>query len=66
MRLKIQSLYDLDTAKVNYPPFWFLRFRSRNFDVEDPQLRGRPIVKNVSKIIEIVEFDRYVSTVSIT
>ncbi|KAG5344650.1 SETMR methyltransferase, partial [Acromyrmex charruanus] len=54
-----------DTVTANHAQFWFRRFRSGNFDVKDASRSGRPIVENVDKIMEIVESDRHVSTVSI-
>ncbi|GFS85639.1 hypothetical protein TNCV_1082841, partial [Trichonephila clavipes] len=36
------------------------------FDVNDAPRTGRPVVENVDKIIEIIEVDRYVSSLSIT
>ena len=59
------SVYGPDTVTANYAQFWFRRFRSGNFNVKDAPRCGRPIVDNVDKIMEIVESDRHVSTVSI-
>ncbi|KAG5321977.1 SETMR methyltransferase, partial [Acromyrmex heyeri] len=61
----VNSVYGPDTVTANHAQFWFRRFRSGNFDVKDASLSGRPIVENVDKIMEIVESDRHVSTVSI-
>ncbi|XP_011051581.1 PREDICTED: histone-lysine N-methyltransferase SETMAR-like [Acromyrmex echinatior] len=61
----VNSVYDSDTVTANHAQFWFRRFRSGNFDVKDVSRSGRPIVENVDKIMEIVESDRHVSTVSI-
>ena len=61
----VNSVYGPDTVTANYAQFWFRRFRSGNFDVKDAPRSGRPIVENVDKIMEIVESDRHVSTVSI-
>jgi len=54
-----------DTVTANHAQFWFRRFRSGNFDVKDAPRSGRPIVENSNKIMEIVESDRHVNTVSI-
>ncbi|EGI61981.1 Histone-lysine N-methyltransferase SETMAR, partial [Acromyrmex echinatior] len=62
----VNSVYGpVYTVTVNHAQFWFRRFRSGNFDVKDASHSGRPIVENIDKIIEIVESDRHVSTVSI-
>ncbi|XP_020715242.1 uncharacterized protein LOC101457564 isoform X1 [Ceratitis capitata] len=61
----VNSVYGPDTVTANQAQIWFSRFQSGNFNVKDAPSTGRPIVKNVDKIIEIVESDRHVSTVSI-
>lgn len=61
----VNSVYGPDTVTANHAQFWFRRFRSGNFDVKDAPRTGRPIVKNVDKIMDYVESDRHVSTVSI-
>lgn len=57
----MNSVYGTDTVTANHAQFWFRRFRSGNFDVEDAPRNGGPIVENVDKIMNIVES----STVSI-
>ncbi|GFS99743.1 hypothetical protein NPIL_515871 [Nephila pilipes] len=52
-----------DTVIANHVQFWFRRIGSGIFDVKDGPRTGRPIVKNVDKITEIV--DRLVSSPSI-
>jgi len=61
----VNSVYGPDTVTVNIAQFWFSRFHSGNFNIKDAPRSGRPIVENVDKIMEIVESDRHVSTVSI-
>ncbi|QQP57101.1 Histone-lysine N-methyltransferase SETMAR, partial [Caligus rogercresseyi] len=58
----VNSVYGPDTVTANH---WFRRFRSGNFDVKDTPRSGRPIVENIDKIMEMIESDRHVSTVSI-
>lgn len=41
-------------------------YRCGNFDVKDALDAGRPIAKNIDKIMEIVESNHHLSTVSIT
>lgn len=54
------------SVSANHAQLWFRRFRSRNFDIKDAPRSGRPIVENIGKIMEIVESDHHVRTVSIT
>ncbi|GFW11946.1 histonelysine Nmethyltransferase SETMARlike [Trichonephila clavipes] len=54
-------VYGADSVTANYAQFWFRRFRSGIFDVKDAPRTGGPIVENVDKITEIIEFDRHVS-----
>jgi len=60
----MNSVYGPDTVTANHAQFWFCRFRSGNFDVKDAPRSGKPI-ESGDKIMEIVESDRHVSTVSI-
>ena len=60
----VNSVYGSDTVTANYAQFWFRRFRSGNFNLKDAPHCGRPTVDNVDKIMEIVESDHHVSTVS--
>jgi len=60
----VNGVYGPDTVTANHAQFWFRRFRSGNFDVKDARSE-RPFVENGDKIMEIVESDRHVSTVSI-
>ncbi|QQP54383.1 Histone-lysine N-methyltransferase SETMAR [Caligus rogercresseyi] len=62
----VNSVYGPDTVTANHAQFWFRRFRFGNLEAKDAPSSGRPIVENIDKIIEIVESDRHVSTVSIT
>ncbi|GFV70791.1 histone-lysine N-methyltransferase SETMAR [Trichonephila clavipes] len=57
----VNGAYGTDTVTANYMKFWFRRFRSGIFDVEDSPNTDRLVVENVDKIIEIIEFDRHVS-----
>jgi len=59
----VNSVYDPDTVTANHEQFCFVN--SGNFDVKDAPRSGRPIIENGDKIMEIVESDRHVSTVSI-
>ncbi|QQP36433.1 Histone-lysine N-methyltransferase SETMAR, partial [Caligus rogercresseyi] len=61
----VNSVYGPDTVTANHTQFWFRRFRSGNLGVKDAPRSGRPFVKNIDKIMEIVESHRHVSTVSI-
>jgi [histone H3]-lysine36 N-dimethyltransferase SETMAR len=61
----VNSVYGPDTVTANHAQFWIRRFRSGNFEAKDEPRSGRPIVKNVDGIMEIVEADRHLSTVSI-
>ncbi|GFV97222.1 uncharacterized protein TNCV_161911 [Trichonephila clavipes] len=54
-----------------YPTIWCYEKATNNakkgiFDVKDAPCPGRPVVKNVDKITEIIEVDRHVSSRSIT
>ncbi|GFW36285.1 integrase catalytic domain-containing protein [Trichonephila clavipes] len=60
-----KGVYGPNTVTATYVQFWFRRFRSGIFDVKDAPRTGRPVVKNVDKIIEIIEVDRHVSSRSI-
>ncbi|GFU68118.1 histone-lysine N-methyltransferase SETMAR [Trichonephila clavipes] len=59
------GVYDVDIVTANYVQFWFRRFRSGIFDVKDAPRTGRPVVKNIDKITEIIEIDRHVRSRSI-
>ncbi|GFT09090.1 histone-lysine N-methyltransferase SETMAR [Trichonephila clavipes] len=61
----VNSVYGADTITANYMQFWFRRFRSGIFDVKVAPRAGRPVIKNVDKITEIIEGDRHVSSRSI-
>ncbi|GFW25726.1 histone-lysine N-methyltransferase SETMAR [Trichonephila clavipes] len=54
------------TPPSNYVQFWFRRFRSGTFAVQDAPRTGRPVIENVDKITEIIEVERHVSSSSIT
>ncbi|GFX36880.1 histone-lysine N-methyltransferase SETMAR [Trichonephila clavipes] len=62
----VNGVYGADTVTANCVPFCFRRFRSGIFDVKDAPRIGRPVVENVTKITEIIEVDRHVSSPSIT
>ncbi|GFW66054.1 histone-lysine N-methyltransferase SETMAR [Trichonephila clavipes] len=61
----VNGVYSADTVTANYVQFWFRWFRSGISDVKDAPGTGRPVVKNVDKIIEIIEVDRHFSGHSI-
>lgn len=44
--------------------FWLSRFVSGNFNVENSTRSGKPIVEEIAKILDIVEYDCHVSTIS--
>ncbi|GFW07201.1 histone-lysine N-methyltransferase SETMAR [Trichonephila clavipes] len=56
------GVYGADTVTDNYVQFWFQPFRSGIFDVKDAPRTGRPVIKNVDKITEIIQVDRHVSS----
>ncbi|KAL9925456.1 histone-lysine N-methyltransferase SETMAR-like [Glossina fuscipes fuscipes] len=58
----VNGVYGSDTVTANYVQFWFRRFRSGIFDVNDAPRTGRPVVENVDKIGEMIEVDRHVSS----
>ncbi|GFV61714.1 histone-lysine N-methyltransferase SETMAR [Trichonephila clavipes] len=58
----VNGVYGADTVTANYVPFWFHRFRSDIFDVKDASRTGWPVVENVDKTTEIIEFDMHVSS----
>ncbi|GFX10298.1 histone-lysine N-methyltransferase SETMAR [Trichonephila clavipes] len=62
----VNGAYGVDTVTANYVQFWFRRFRSGIFDVKEAPRTGKPVVKKVDKITEIIEVDRHVSSRSIT
>ncbi|GFV43235.1 histone-lysine N-methyltransferase SETMAR [Trichonephila clavipes] len=61
-----KGVYGVVTVAANCVQFWFRRFRSCIFDVKNAPRPGRPVIKNVDKITEIIEVDRHVSSRSIT
>ncbi|GFX08778.1 histone-lysine N-methyltransferase SETMAR [Trichonephila clavipes] len=61
----VNGVYGADTARANYVQFWFRRFRLGIFDVKVTPRTGRPVVKNVDDITEIIQVDRHVSSRSI-
>lgn len=42
--------YVPDIVRDKNKQFWFLRFRSANFDVKGEQRSGRPIYENIDKL----------------
>jgi len=58
----VNSVYGSDTVSQSRA---IRRFRFGNFDVKDAPRSGRPIIEKGDKIMEIVESDRHVNTVSI-
>ncbi|GFW94740.1 histone-lysine N-methyltransferase SETMAR [Trichonephila clavipes] len=58
------GVYGADTVTAKHVQFWFRQFRSGIFDVKDAPRSGRPVVKNVDKITEII-VDQHVSSRSI-
>ncbi|GFW32341.1 histone-lysine N-methyltransferase SETMAR [Trichonephila clavipes] len=61
----VNGVYGVDTVTASYVQFGFRRFHSGIFDVKDAPQTGRPVVKNVDKITEIIEVDWHVSSRSI-
>ncbi|GFX67612.1 histone-lysine N-methyltransferase SETMAR [Trichonephila clavipes] len=61
----VNGLYGADTVTANYAKFWFRRLHSGIFDVKDAPRVGRPVVKNVDKISEIIGVDRHISNRSL-
>jgi len=59
---RLKCVYGSDTVSQSRA---IRRFRFGNFDVKDAPRSGRPIIEKGDKIMEIVESDRHVSTVSI-
>ncbi|GFW84405.1 histone-lysine N-methyltransferase SETMAR [Trichonephila clavipes] len=57
--------YGADTVTTYYVQFRFHRFRSGIFYVKVAPHTGRPAIKNVNKITEIIEVDRHVTSRSI-
>ncbi|GFV47469.1 histone-lysine N-methyltransferase SETMAR [Trichonephila clavipes] len=62
----VNGVYGADTVTVNYVKCWFRRFRSGIFDVKDAPRTGKPVVKNVTEITEIIEVVRPNRSHSIT
>ncbi|GFU90162.1 histone-lysine N-methyltransferase SETMAR [Trichonephila clavipes] len=61
----VNGVYGADTVAADYVQFWFHRCRSGVSNVKDAPCTGSPIIENVDKITEIIEFDRHVSSCSI-
>ncbi|GFW88939.1 histone-lysine N-methyltransferase SETMAR [Trichonephila clavipes] len=61
----VKGVYGTDTVTANYVQFCFRRFHSGIFDVKDAPRTGKPVIKNVDKITEIIEIDHHVSSCSI-
>ncbi|GFX42687.1 histone-lysine N-methyltransferase SETMAR [Trichonephila clavipes] len=59
------SVYGAVTVTTYCVQFWFHRFRSGIFDVKVAPRTGRPVIKNVDKITEIIEVGRHVRSRSI-
>ncbi|GFX72104.1 histone-lysine N-methyltransferase SETMAR [Trichonephila clavipes] len=53
------------TVATSDVQFWFRRFRSGIFDFKDAPRTVRPVVENIDKITEIIQFDLHVSSRSI-
>ncbi|GFS87597.1 histone-lysine N-methyltransferase SETMAR [Trichonephila clavipes] len=62
----VNGVYGADILTANYVQFWFRRFRSGIFYVKGAPHTGRPVLKNVDKITEIINVDQHVSSRSIT
>ncbi|GFV64630.1 histone-lysine N-methyltransferase SETMAR [Trichonephila clavipes] len=62
----LNGVHGGDSVTANYVQFWFHRFRSGIFDVKCAPRTGRPLVKNVDKITEIIDVDRHVNSRSIS
>ncbi|GFX72689.1 histone-lysine N-methyltransferase SETMAR [Trichonephila clavipes] len=62
----VNDVYVDDTVPANYVPFWFHRFRSGIFDVNNAPRTGKPVVENIDKITETIEVDRHADSRSIT
>ncbi|GFU37930.1 histone-lysine N-methyltransferase SETMAR [Trichonephila clavipes] len=60
------GVYGTNTTIANYVQFWFHRLGLGIFAVKDALRTGRPVVKNVDKITEIIEVGQHVSGHSIT
>ena len=61
----MNAVYGPDPVTPNYAQFWFRRFRSGIFNVQEAPDTGRPVFKNVDKIMKMIEIDRNVSSRSI-
>ncbi|GFT51784.1 histone-lysine N-methyltransferase SETMAR [Trichonephila clavipes] len=55
----VNGVYGADTVTTNYVRLWFRRFRSGIFEVKDAPRTGRPVVKNVDKITDIIKVYRH-------
>ncbi|GFT46931.1 histone-lysine N-methyltransferase SETMAR [Trichonephila clavipes] len=53
----INGVYGTDMVTADYVQFWFRRFRSSIFDVQDAPHTSRPVDENVNKITEIIKVD---------
>ncbi|GFT27534.1 histone-lysine N-methyltransferase SETMAR [Trichonephila clavipes] len=62
----VNCVYGADTVTANCVQFWFRRFRSGLFDIKVAPRTGRPVIKNVDKVTEIIKVYRYVSSRNIT
>lgn len=61
----VSSVYGIDIVGVNHLQFWFRRSRSGNFDVKVAPRSGRSIIKNIDKVMEIIE-SKHLITVVVT
>ncbi|GFT36133.1 histone-lysine N-methyltransferase SETMAR [Trichonephila clavipes] len=56
------GVYGANSVIDNYVQFWFRRFHSGIFDINDAPHSSKSVVENVDKITEIIEAHRYVSS----
>ena len=54
-----RKIYGADAISERRTQKWFVRFRSRNFDVKDRP--GWPVTEKVDEILQLVEQDQHVS-----
>ncbi|GFT36094.1 histone-lysine N-methyltransferase SETMAR [Trichonephila clavipes] len=56
------GVYGANSVIDNYVQFWFRRFHSGIFDINDAPHSSKSVVENVDKITEIIEAHRHVSS----
>ena len=57
----VNGVYGANTVTANFTQFWFHRFRGGIFHVKGAPQTGRPVVKYIDKIKEMIDVGSHIT-----